>query len=176
MGQWCVAPRSPFLPASAVSSVNHFRICLSHVVLGPTFDSICRIHSICCSYKGATVAPQVLACVAAFFSAFTVLWSIADVLAVLVSIPIVVLVLLPACIRISKATYYVAGGLCLLNVLLKIFGCVAWVRSMGSSLCYLCFLLHTVVGCRSLHRTVSSCWFRLVRVSTPGTTRTSYGG
>lgn len=85
------------------------------------------------SHRSATVAPQVLACSGAFFTLLNYVWCVTDLLAVIVSIPIIVLVLLPACMRISKATYFVAAGFCLANVVLEILSCFCHV-SVGRAL------------------------------------------
>lgn len=85
----------------------------------------CISISSCGSCRQASVVPQALACLGGFFTLLNASWlCLTNLLAVVVTIPILVLVLLPSCIRVGKSVYVSVAALCVVNIILEIMSCL----------------------------------------------------
>jgi hypothetical protein len=75
----------------------------------------------CASDRKASVVPQALAGLGGFFTLLNASWlCLTNLAAVVVTIPILVLVLLPSCIGVGRGVYISVAVLCLVNVVLEI--------------------------------------------------------
>jgi hypothetical protein len=98
----------------------------------------CRIvrqcHS-CLSNRRASIVPQALAGLGGFFTLLNASWlCLTNLAAVVVTIPILVLVLIPSCIQFGRGIYVSAAILCLVNVALEVLSCLCYVSSRNVNL------------------------------------------